>query len=396
MEILVIGHSLVVNSNRSVWSELAKRDGHDVDLICPKNWKSNLISHYEYRFDEKIDSPFGDVFALKAYKQGNGSFYTFSPLHLWRILSRKKYDKIILTQETWSLSLLELTLLKKFTQNRKTLIDLWVCQNLKKEKLSWMHPFERINCQDVDHVLCCCTEINEVIEWKKIEKQCLYFPFSFNASDYKNIPSIQDAKSEFLHLGYLGRLSDEKGMNLILNAYQKSKESPEFAGLKIKLWIAGSGPWAEKWEKLSKEDENINFLGVIKHDQAYKFYEHLHALLLPSQTTYFWKEQFGRVIIEAAAAGRSVIGSNSGAIPEVMGLLNIPYNFKEDSFEDFMRTIQQLDKDRKTDSWSQQLNQSKELSFQLFDHASVAARTAEYLKGEYNKQSILEHGKFKQ
>jgi glycosyltransferase involved in cell wall biosynthesis len=45
----------------------------------------------------------------------------------------------------------------------------------------------------------------------------------------------------------------------------------------------------------------------------------LDALILPSRTTARWKEQFGRVIIEAQACGVPVIGSDSGAIPEVLG-----------------------------------------------------------------------------
>src|SRR5205823_4123762 len=45
----------------------------------------------------------------------------------------------------------------------------------------------------------------------------------------------------------------------------------------------------------------------------------LDVLALPSWTTDRWKEQFGRVIIEAHACGTPVIGSSSGAIPEVVG-----------------------------------------------------------------------------
>jgi glycosyltransferase involved in cell wall biosynthesis len=45
----------------------------------------------------------------------------------------------------------------------------------------------------------------------------------------------------------------------------------------------------------------------------------LDVLVLPSRTTESWKEQFGRVIIEAHACQTPVIGSSSGAIPDVVG-----------------------------------------------------------------------------
>jgi glycosyltransferase involved in cell wall biosynthesis len=45
----------------------------------------------------------------------------------------------------------------------------------------------------------------------------------------------------------------------------------------------------------------------------------LDVLVLPSLTTVDWREQFGHVLIEAMASGVPVVGSDSGAIPEVIG-----------------------------------------------------------------------------
>jgi glycosyltransferase involved in cell wall biosynthesis len=45
----------------------------------------------------------------------------------------------------------------------------------------------------------------------------------------------------------------------------------------------------------------------------------MDVLVLLSHTTPRWKEQFGRVIVEAQACGIPVLGSDSGAIPQVIG-----------------------------------------------------------------------------
>ena len=49
-------------------------------------------------------------------------------------------------------------------------------------------------------------------------------------------------------------------------------------------------------------------------------YAQLDVLVLPSHTTPTWKEQFGRVIVEALWCGVPVVGSDSGEIPWLIEL----------------------------------------------------------------------------
>ena len=63
----------------------------------------------------------------------------------------------------------------------------------------------------------------------------------------------------------------------------------------------------------------------------------MDVLVLPSLTTEKWKEQFGRVLIEAMSAKIPVIGSNSGAIPEVIS--DCGYIFEEGNINQLQKCI---------------------------------------------------------
>jgi glycosyltransferase involved in cell wall biosynthesis len=57
----------------------------------------------------------------------------------------------------------------------------------------------------------------------------------------------------------------------------------------------------------------------VPHAQIPEFMQAMDIFVLPSLTTSHWKEQFGHVLIEAMACEVAVIGSNSAAIPNVIG-----------------------------------------------------------------------------
>jgi glycosyltransferase involved in cell wall biosynthesis len=101
-------------------------------------------------------------------------------------------------------------------------------------------------------------------------------------------------------VGFVGRLVKEKGIGVLNEAVR---------GLDVRLLAVGKGP----------ERVNGEVVGGVRPEQVRDYLRQMDVLVLPSLTTPKWKEQFGRVLIEAMAYGVPVVGSNSGAIPETIG-----------------------------------------------------------------------------
>jgi glycosyltransferase involved in cell wall biosynthesis len=56
----------------------------------------------------------------------------------------------------------------------------------------------------------------------------------------------------------------------------------------------------------------------VAHDQVPAYLNAMDVLAAPSQTTPRWKEQLGRMLLEAMACGVPVLASDSGEIPHVL------------------------------------------------------------------------------
>ncbi len=109
-------------------------------------------------------------------------------------------------------------------------------------------------------------------------------------------------------IGYAGRLVPEKGLEVLLAAFRELKKP-------CSLWLSGDGGM----RKRLLTEPGVSWAGAVSRSELPAFYNAVDVLVLPSLTTSNWKEQFGRVIVEAQACGTPVVGSDSGAIPEVIG-----------------------------------------------------------------------------
>ena len=116
-------------------------------------------------------------------------------------------------------------------------------------------------------------------------------------------------------IGYVGRFIEEKGVLDLVDALA-------LLGEKYRLVLVGGGPLEpqlkEHIQRLSLQNR-VDIIPPKARDELAKLYASFDMLVLPSRTGYFWKEQYGRVLVESLACGVPVVGSQSGAIPVVIG-----------------------------------------------------------------------------
>jgi glycosyltransferase involved in cell wall biosynthesis len=361
MELLAIGHALVIDANRKFWGVLARETGISVEVVCPRRWSSNLAREVTYEPNPATDAGLATVHPLPVRNRGNGSFFFFHPLKLWRLLRAKRYDVIYLNQETWALATLQLLALKRLSCNRRTPVVLCVAQNLRKDRLRFLHRYERLIARGLSEIFYCSEEVRDVLRWKGIRTPTFYFPLPFDDQVYRPRPP---AISSPFRLGYLGRLSEDKGLRILLAALDELAREGE----EIRLVVGGAGPLAAELQARG----DVEFAGLVPHREAHTFYERIDCFVLSSLTTPHWKEQFGRVIVEAFGMGRPVIGSDSGAIPEVLGVLEWPWTYPERSPGDLARRIRDLRGHLATEAGRAALEKAVALNRRRFSQSALA------------------------
>lgn len=117
-------------------------------------------------------------------------------------------------------------------------------------------------------------------------------------------------RPEELLLGFVGQLDERKGIRVLLAAWQRiRKEFPQ-----TRLVLVGEGPLREMIERQIKEqgwEKTVLLAGFV--DDVVGVMQAIDILLLPS----LW-EGFGIVLIEAMAAGKAAISTDTSSMPEII------------------------------------------------------------------------------
>jgi glycosyltransferase involved in cell wall biosynthesis len=133
-----------------------------------------------------------------------------------------------------------------------------------------------------------------------------------------------------VRLLYVGRVSKEKDLDVLANAYRRLRDE----GLLVQLFVVGHGPYAEA---LSETLPDAFFTGYLTGKELAAAYASADIFVFPSTT-----DTFGNVIIEAQASGVPVIVSDSGGPKELVEDRTNGLITKSHDVDDFARAIREL------------------------------------------------------
>lgn len=133
--------------------------------------------------------------------------------------------------------------------------------------------------------------------------------------------------NETITILYIGALVKEKGVLLLLNAFEKLTQ--KYSNIKLKL--AGDGSLRSVIELASKKLP-IEYHGYLSYQELPTLYHQSDIFCSPSYTQKIfnipiWQEYFSYTLMEAQASGLPIVATHSGGIPEeVENNLLIPEN----------------------------------------------------------------------
>lgn len=220
-------------------------------------------------------------------------------------------------EEPDSLAALQIALCRRlFAPRAKLLLHTW--QNLDRRLSRAVKLVLGASLAGADAIFCANQEAVELLHQRGYCKPTPVIP-AVGVDTEQFRPRLTQARGTF-RIGYIGRLVPEKGIDTLLQAaalLAEQKETPD-----CQVVVVGGGPVEASLRQQVQAaglHAGVEFIPPVPTGQIAGLLGGLDALVLPSRTTPVWKEQLGRVLLEAMAVGVPVIGSDSGAIPEVIG-----------------------------------------------------------------------------
>lgn len=312
MKILVISHSAVIERYQQKFEFLANRLGHEVLLVIPKTWVEGgqQMVHGRDRVKGNLR-----VRALTCFLRPSLRRHFY-----WGLTSiaKKMRPDLIYAEEEPQARVADQAAMIAKRRDAKFIFFTW--ENIPQVYRGEKKRIEERIYRQSDGAISGNQAGREILQNNGYQKpieiipQYGVDPDFFHWTEASILRKTLKLENRFI-IGYVGRLLPEKNIASLLQTLTALPSAST-------LVLIGNGPEQATLEKRSQElrlGDRVKFIPAVSYEQMPQYFSLFHVLVLPSITTQRWKEQFGRVLIEAMACGIPVIGSDSGEIPRVIG-----------------------------------------------------------------------------
>ena len=309
MHVVMLSKALVVGAYQTKAVALAAEPDIDLTVIVPPYWREGADrlplerSHIEGY----------DLVAAPMALNGNYHLHFYPTLS--RLLRRLRPDLCHIDEEPYNLATY-LTLRAARAVGARCVCFTW--QNLHRR---YPPPFcwlEQAVYRGADTIIAGNHAASQVLRAKGYGGPAPVIPqFGVDPDLFRpqTHPAQRPRDPAPFTIGFAGRLVEEKGL-LVLAEALALLDGP------WRLALYGDGPLRETLAARLADgglSERVTFHPRVASAAMPEVLAGLNAVVLPSLTRPHWKEQFGRVLIEAMACGTPVVGSDSGEIPHVIG-----------------------------------------------------------------------------
>ena len=370
IKVLFSWHAAVLAANQQYISHLAAEPDMQITLLVPPRWDESTsmveahIPPGDAAWRVRIDE------VRNAYKG-----LSFRYRNICATLKEVQPDVIFLYEEPYSYVAWQLLYWKrKICPQAKLIFYTW--QNLDCH-YSFLHrQAEKYVFTHSDLGVAGSSDVEDILRLRGFQKEIRRIPLALDPADFPAIDGSSlraDLKLQHFTIGYIGRIAKEKGLEDLFNALALLADRP------WQLLLIGSGTDETELRKLACQlglDTKITWVPYVKNTEMYRYYPAMDVFVLPSRTTQDWKEQFGRVLIEAMICGTPVIGSSSGEIPLVIDDAGLV--FPEQDARSLADTIKKMMNDP---ALRQRLSiAGRKRVLQCFTWQKIARQTAEIIR----------------
>lgn len=306
MRVLMLSKACIVGTYQRKLEEIAKYPDITLRVVVPPSWRDE-------RGETKLERAFVEGYELMVTPiRFNGSYHLHYYPNFAQHVADFQPDIVHIDEEPYNLAT-SMALRPAKRHHAKTLFYSW--QNLVRHYPFPFRLMERAALRSVDYALVGTDSAADVWRQKGYTGKLAVIP-QFGVDPALFSPPEDRPTPRCIKIGYAGRLWIGKGIDVLLDSLST------LTAHEWQLEIIGSGPEQAALEARCRQlglNERIRFTRWVPSTEMPALMRDLDILVVPSRTLKTWKEQYGRVIIEAMASAVAVIGSDSGAIPDVIG-----------------------------------------------------------------------------